>query len=204
MKLSLPSLALLLPLAAPAPAQVVCVRGLVEKAPAVSICANNASHQFRCSGLRLVGSSVINLTQYEGQVVEVCGTVVNVTTCRTMTVQAVRVPVDQLVISGPLNGKIARGNLAMFDLGVTPATLWIMLFSNGRGWLELGAPGVLLLPMRFLVFSSGILDGQGKASFSAQVPNDAALVGVEFHFQPVFVTRSLVPSMGNSDCFQVQ
>jgi hypothetical protein len=204
MKTPLPALALLLFLAAPASAQSLCVRGLVEKAPAISICVNNATHHFRCANLRLV-SSAVNLVQYEGQVVEVCGPVTSLSNCRTMNVQTVTTPVDQLVISGTTGGRIPRGNVATFDLGVTPATFWVLLFSPARGWLDLGAPGVLLLDARFFVFSSGLLGGTGKATFPSQVPNDAALANVNLYFQPVFLVRpSFLPVMANVDCFQIQ
>jgi hypothetical protein len=204
MKTSLPALALLLFLTTSSSAQNLCVRGLVEKAPAISICINNATHYFRCANLRLV-SSAVNLVQYEGQVVEVCGTVTSLSNCRTMSVQTVNTPVDQLVISGTTGGRIPRGNIATFDLGLTPATFWVLLFSPARGWNDLGAAGVMLLDPRFFVFGSGILDGTGKTTIPTQVPNDPALANVNLYFQPVFLPRpSFAPVLANSDCFLIQ
>ena len=189
--------------AATAPAQTICIRGLVEPA-GPSTCFNAHSHMLRCANVKL-RSSTVNLVQYEGQTVELCGSLVPAGTCRTLDVAAVNTPVDRLVITGPVAFRIPRGQIATFDIGITPARLWLNLMSPARGWTDLGAPGVLLLdPLRFFDFGSGVLDGTGRGGFQVQVPNDPVLVNASLYFQPVFVDlATLVPAMGNADCFTV-
>ena len=183
--------------------QNVCVRGLVERPPPFSFCVSQYTHEFRCANLKLV-SNAINLTSFEGQVVEVCGPVTNSTVCRIMTVQSLVTPVDHLLISGPVGGRIGRGQPAQFDLGITPALFWIMLFSDRFGFIDTGGAGVFLLDPRFFPFADGFLDATGSARVASLVPSDPTLVGARLYFQPVFVDlATLRPATGNADCFEI-
>jgi hypothetical protein len=195
--------ALLVTAAVPAQ-QMACVRGLVERAPALSICNVRGTHYFRCQNLYL-NSTTIDLTQFENQVVEVCGTVAGAGTCRLMSVGAVNSPVDQITIAGPVNGRIAQGSPVTFNLGVTPATPFVLLYSNRTGWLDTGSAGFLLIDTRFFVFATGILDGMGQASIAGQIPMDQSLVNLTLHFQPAMIDLTqFAPHLANADCFQIR
>jgi hypothetical protein len=184
------------------PAQQVCVRGLVEAA-GPSICFAAHTHMFRCGNLKLQ-SQAIDLRQYQGQVVEACGTVSGQGSCRTMAVASVLTPVDQLVISGTTAFRIARGQIAQFDLGRTPGRFWVTLYSDRTGFTDLGLGVFLLDPARYFPLTQGMLDGTGASMFQLPIPNDPSLVNAWFYFQPAFLElTTLTISMGNSDCFQI-
>lgn len=191
-------------LAASTAAQTVCVRGRVERASGISICAVRFTHRLQCPNL-LLNSATVNLQSYEGQIVELCGTLSSLPPCRRLDVTSVNTTVDHLNLVGPVAYALPRGGIAQFDLGITPARLWLLFYSDGRGFTDLGATGVLQLGTRILYFADGFLDGAGQSSFQAQVPNDPALASVWLYFQPVFVDlATLQAALGNADCFQIQ
>jgi len=195
--------ALLVAISTPLAAQQVCARGLVEKAPPFSICVTAATHVFRCPNLRLQ-SSTVDLNQYLGQIVEVCGTVRQVGACLDMTVTSVRAGVDGLAIAGLTNGQVRLGQPISFDIGLTPGTAWVLLYGAGRGWTSLGPIGMLQIASPFTLITNGVLGASGRTSIPFTIPNDPSLVNANVHFQNGFVDLRNGIAMGNSDCFVIQ
>ena len=195
--------ALLSVLASSVAAQQICVRGKLERAGPFSTCVSAHTHEFRCAPLRL-RSNAVSLDSYVGQVVEVCGPLQAIATCRVMQVTSLRTGVDHLRLTGPVQGQVGLGQTVTIDLGVTPFRLWTVLLAGSRGWTELNPFGVLLLGSPLAALADGILDQNGNASFQITVPVNAALQGVDLWFQAGFVDISLqLIELANSECFRI-
>ena len=160
----------------------VCVTGVIETAPAISVCQQRLTHRLSSTRVHLI-SSTIDLNRYLGQNVRVTGRDVGVT-CTVLDVSRVDPPPAELSWCG------SGSTGCPLKLKVCPAGV-------GRYWLFLGlrvgfrplgcggsAPidGSLLVQEPIIPLVGGNL-GAGCGELTLPVPLDNALVGVSLFFQ---------------------
>ena len=179
------------------------IRSLLQPAPAASLCLDRATHVFRCAQVRM-RSAAVDLTQFEGQVVEVEGDFVAVSRdCRILDVRSVhRAP--QTLLTTATNFLIAVGQPLGFAMHGVPHDAWLQLAAGGNALIETPFGALLLEARTLIVFDSGTFDANGFAASRLQVPVDPSLVGADFHWQNL--TASAIRreiNLSNSDCVTV-
>ncbi len=195
---------LFLLVAAPTTAQIqLTVSGRVVPAPA-GACNPAATHAIACSEV-LLQSTVVDLTQFEGQTVQVQGTPQIAIGCLTLDVTAVE-------STGGI--RLSAFSLSNFRIGTTMTLLsqaplgsiMVQFFADDSGFLPLGPLGSYLLEFQStLQWELQIGIGLPFPRF-IQVPNNPGIIGCRPHFQffAVDLTSPLDSRFSNSICFEIR
>ena len=184
--------------------QPVCITGLLEPVPLVTICMQGETHSLAGTGVYLK-SGAVDLTSFEGRVVTVTGVPIGVT-CYVLDVSQVVDPAPVVLSScgSPTLGCTYR--LALRGPGLGFGMLAASLASGLLHFACQGAQGVqgsLLLDPSVELISSGTTPA-GVSFTDLSIPNSPQLIGLQVRFQGAHATIGPVGPLVLSNAVQLQ
>jgi len=197
--------------------QPVCVSGLLEPVPGVTICQQGETHWFPEAGIYLRSNSV-NWTPFVGRVVTVTGFAIGLT-CELLDVIQITDPAPTLLVQcgSPMLGCPVKVVVSGPGMGLA-----FLAASTSSGIIPFGClsvnglEGSLLLGLPAVILSSGVT-GTGIFDLTFTIPSNNSLIGIGVWLQgahatigPVgplvltnvqqFVTTPLLPPCAPTNC----
>lgn len=187
--------------AALAAAQSVTVTGRVERV--TDPCNSAATHKMACTEI-LLRSDTVNLTSFEGRMVDVVGTSVGATLCPMVDVtEAIAAPQSTTTLA--LGGYRINTNV-VFTTSAPVGALVLYFFSCEPDFLPVLTFGTLQLNpfTEFLYWTVDI--SIGVALRSVRIPNEPRLIGAYTLFQTasVTITPEFSAKLLNAGCFTIR
>ena len=195
------SAALTLAAAGNAQALSTALSGRVIVAPAMA-CDPTATHAIECGDI-LLKSSTIDLTQFEGQNVDLTGDVDLLAPCTVFDVTEIDAGTNVLRASSFTNFRI--GSTFLITSTEPIGSLVIRFFSGMADATALGPFGTYqLCLLDSVTWATDLSIGLSFKNIS--IPNDPTMVGMTPHFQQLVIslTNPLESRLTNSVCFTVR
>ncbi len=193
-----------LALAAAVPAQLIPVTlsGKVVKAPA-SPCNSKATHAIECSDILLqTKSPTVDLSKFEGKVVDISGKLVIGLGCQSIDVESIENAAMQTSTVALFGTKL--GKTVLMTTTAPLGTLVPIIFAPKPGFLPLGPLGSYMLDFSTSVYIS--MDPSiGVAVHREVVPNNPSLIGAVIYYQTMAlqVLPQLAVRILNPNCFTI-